>query len=367
MKITAVVLDRVGGPVSVDTLDLDEPRAGEVLVKMAASGVCHSDQHVVTGRHPGDLPCVLGHEGAGEVVALGPDVTQVQVGDRVALNWIPSCKTCFYCERGQHHLCREIVGPLWAGFLMDGTSRLSRGNQMIHHYSGISTWANHMVVPQACCSVLDAAVPFEVAALIGCAVSTGVGAALHQGNVGPGDRVAVVGAGGVGLSVIMGAAMAGAERIIAVDREPAKRDVALALGATDFVMSDGSAIEEVRALTGGRGADVVFEAIGNPGLQQSWIDGVRPGGVLVLVGIGGTTETTPFNCAELTRGHKSIKGSYFAATDAGQAIEDLCAAYLAGRLPVDRLISKRVRIDDVQQALDAMLSGTEGRTVIVYD
>ncbi|MYI13065.1 MAG: zinc-binding dehydrogenase, partial [Acidimicrobiales bacterium] len=123
----------------------------------------------------------------------------------------------------------------------------------------------------------------------------------------------------------------------------------------------------VRELTGGRGADVVFEAIGNPGLQQSWIDGVRPGGVLVLVGIGGTAETTPFNCAELTRGHKSVKGSYFAATDAGQAIEDLCAAYLAGRLPVDRLISKRVRIDEVQQALDAMLSGTEGRTVIVYD
>ena len=367
MKIRAVVLDAIGGPVSVDTLDLGEPRAGEVLVRMGAAGVCHSDQHVITGQHPGDLPCVLGHEGAGEVATVGPGVDSVRVGDRVALNWLPSCKACFYCRRDQHHLCREVVDSLWSGFMRDGTSRLSRDGEVIRHFSGVSTWAEHMVVAQECCTVLKPEVPLEVAALIGCAVSTGVGAAIHRGEVGPGDRVAVVGAGGVGLSVIMGAAMAGADQIIAVDRESTKRDLATALGATDFVLGGDDAVERVLEQTEGRGADVVFEAIGNPGLQQTWIDGVRPGGCLVLVGIPGTGETTLFNCAELSRMEKTIKGSYFAATDAGRAIEDLCAAYIKGRLPVERLISKRVRIDDVQKALDAMLAGGEGRTIIVYD
>ena len=367
MKISAVVLDAVGGPVSVDTLDLAEPRAGEVLVRMRAAGVCHSDQHVIEGNHFADLPCVLGHEGAGEVAAVGPDVDAVRVGDHVALNWLPSCGACFYCERGQHHLCREVVGPLWAGFLMDGTSRLRRGGQMIHHYSGVSTWADRMVVAQECCTVLEPEVPFDVAALIGCAVSTGVGAATHRGGVGPGDRIAVIGAGGVGLSAIMGAAMAGADRIIAVDREPSKADLAASVGATDFVLSDDGAVERVRELTGGHGADVVVEATGNPYLQQTWIGGVRRGGTLVLVGIGGDTLTTPLRGAELIRSEKTVKGSYFAATDAGGAIRDLCSAYLGGRLPVDRLISKRVGLGAIQQALDAMLTGAEGRTVIVFD
>jgi Zn-dependent alcohol dehydrogenase len=375
MKIRAVVLDAVGGPVRVDTLDLAEPRAGEVLVRMRAAGVCHSDQHVITGRHSADLPCVLGHEGAGEVAAVGPGVETVRAGDRVALNWLPSCNSCFYCSHGQEHLCREVVSRLWPGFMMDGTSRLSRNGETIRHYSGVSTWAEHMVVAQECCVPLHDDVPFEVAALIGCAVATGVGAARHRGNVGRGDRVAVVGAGGVGLSVIMGAALVGAERIIAVDREATKRDLATSLGATDFVEagsgaeggSIGHAVDEVIGLTGGRGADVVFEAIGNPRLQQEWIRGVRPGGTLVLVGIPGHDETTLFNSAELSRLSKTVKGSYYASTDAGRAIDDLCGAYLTGRLPVDRLISQRYRIGDVQHAIDAMLSGSEGRTVITFD
>lgn len=367
MMISAAVLDAIGGPVSVDRLDLAEPRAGEVLVRMRAAGVCHSDQHVIEGNHSAELPCVLGHEGAGEVAAVGPGTDAVRVGDRVALNWLPSCGACLYCERGQHHLCREVVAPLWEGFMMDGTSRLSRDGQMIHHYSGISTWAEFMVVNQECCKVLESDVPFVVGAIIGCAVATGVGAAVHRGAVGPGDRVAVIGAGGVGLSAIMGAAMAGAERIIAVDREPTKGDMAASVGATDFVLSDDDAVERVRELTGGHGADVVVEATGNPRLQQTWIDGVRRGGTLVLVGIAGDTLTMPLRGAELIRSEKTVKGSYFAATDAGGAIGDLCEAYLHGRLPVDRLISKRVGLGSIQQALDAMLTGTEGRTVIIFD
>ena len=224
-----------------------------------------------------------------------------------------------------------------------------------------------MVVAQQCCTVINPAVPYEVAALVGCAVSTGVGAALHRGQVSHSDRVVVVGAGGVGLSVIMGAAMAGARRIIAVDREPAAGAMAMSLGATDFVVADHTAIDQVHEMTGGLAADIVFEAVGNPNLQQAWIQGVRRGGTLVLVGIGDTAATASFNGAELTRMEKTIKGSYFAATDAEGAIIDLCDAYLEGRLPVDRLISKQVGIDRVHDAVEAMLTGTEGRAVITFD
>lgn len=367
MKVKGVVLDAVGARVRVEELDLDEPREGEVLVQMKAAGVCHSDQHVVTGAHPGLLPTVLGHEGAGEVVGVGPGVERVAISDRVALNWLPSCQECFYCKKGQHELCREVTSTVWSGFMPDGTSRISLDGETLYHYSGVSTWAEYMVVQQECCQVIDARVPYEVAALIGCAVATGVGAARYTGNVGEGDSVAVVGAGGVGLSVVMGAALAGARRIIAIDREPSKEDLALALGATDFVVANDHAIAKVRALTEGRGADVVFEAIGNPRVQEMWIDGVRPGGTLVLVGIPSTQSQATFVTADLSRFERTIKGSYFAATDTARAINDLSQAFLEGRLPVDRMISSRVPIEEIQDALDIMLTGQVGRSVIVFD
>ena len=367
MKITGVTLDVVGGPAHVETLDLDDPQKGEVLVKMGASGVCHSDQHVITGQDQADLPCVLGHEGAGDVVAVGSDVVSVEVGDKVALNWVPSCKACFYCQRNQHHLCPEVTQRIWTGYMADGTSRISRSGQPILHFSGISTWADHMVVPQECCQVIDAAVPYEVAAIVGCAVATGVGAALHRGNISPGDKVAVVGAGGVGLSAIMGAKMAGAEQIIAIDRELSKRQMSEDLGATDFVVADDAAVDNMIQLTDGRGADVVLEAVGHTQLQEKWLDGVRRGGTLVLVGLPSTADTTKFVSADVIRSEKTIKGSYYAATDPGQAIDNLCSAYLEDGLPVERLVSKRVRIENVQEAINAMLTGTEGRTVIIYD
>lgn len=366
MKMKAVTIDAVGGPVRVEEVDLAEPQGDEVLVRMGASGVCHSDQKVVTGEHPGDFPTILGHEGAGEVVAVGPDVTAVQLGDRVALNWSPSCKDCFYCDRGQHQLCEVVTDEVWQGHMPDGTSRITREGRELLHFSGITTWAEYSVVREVCCTPIPDAVPFDVAALIGCAVSTGVGAVMHRSDVGPGDTVAVVGAGGVGLSVIMGAALAGASQIIAIDREPSKADLAASFGATDFVAADDRAVDRVIELTDGRGADAVFEAIGNNRVQEMWLDGVRRGGELVLVGIPSTANTTPFNTAEMSRDEKTIKGSYYAATDAGTSIETLCAAYVDGKLPVDQLITKRVRIDDVQEAIDAMLTGTEGRSVIVF-
>jgi len=367
MKIQAAVLDRLGGPVRVETIDLDEPRSGEVLVKMGAAGVCHSDYHSIVGDSPADLPCVVGHEGAGEIIAIGPDVDTVRVGDRVALNWLPSCNDCFYCGHDQHHLCREITDTVWSGFMADGTSRLSHDGRELRHYSAVSTWADHMVVDARCCQPIPDEVPYDVAAIICCAVATGVGAALHRGKVGPGDHVAIVGAGGVGLSTIMGAKLAGAETIIAIDRVADKEAMALELGATHFVAGDDSAVARVRALTDGRGADAVFESVGHPALQRTWIEGVRPGGTLVLVGLPSTDTITEFVAADLARQEKTITGSYFAATDAGQAIHDLCTAYVQQRLPLDKLISKRLRLQDINEALDAMLTGAEGRVVITFD
>ena len=367
MDIQAVTLSTVGGPVQVETLQLAGPLDGEVLVAMGAAGICHSDQHAISGHHDAQIPCVLGHEGAGEVVAVGQNVNRVRVGDRVALNWIPSCGKCFYCERQQRHLCSEGLQRIWSGYLTDGTSRISRDGDPIMHYCGISTWADHMVVSEASCQPIPDFVPFEVAALIGCGVATGVGAAIHRGELSEGDSVAVVGAGGVGLSAIMGAHMAGAAEIIAVDREPEKETLAVDLGATDFLVADEGAIEKVLDVTNGVGVDVVIEAVGSPGLQQSWLRAVRRGGTLVCVGIPNESEATRIFTADFIRSEKSIKGSYYAATDSAKAIGDLCFAYLEGQLPIDRLISKRVPIAQVQQGLDAMLSGTQGRTVIDFE
>ena len=367
MKITAVTLDAVGEPVRVEEVDLEQPNKGEVLVKMGAAGVCHSDLHSISGQHPADLPCVIGHEGAGEVVAVGPEVSRVKAGDRVALNWQPNCGNCFYCDRGEHELCREVTQTVWSGYMADGTSRISRNGKPLFHYSGISTWADHMVVDQVCCELIPDEVPYEVAAIIGCAVATGVGAALHRGRISPDHRVVVVGAGGVGLSAIMGASMAGAKQIIAVDQTLEKEELAREFGATDFILSSDEDIERVIELTENRGADVVIEAVGIPQLQQLWLEGVRPGGTLVLVGVPHIDVSSSYGSANLIRMQKTITGSYFSATDTKKAIQDLCAAYIDGRLPVDRLITKRIQIDEIQDAIDLVVTGVEGRIVITFE
>ena len=223
-----------------------------------------------------------------------------------------------------------------------------------------------MVVAEVSCKRIPDAVPYEVAALIGCGVATGVGASVHRGQLSEGDTVVVVGAGGVGLSAVMGANMAGAKRIIAVDRAASKKNLSINLGATHFVTADDRAIDEVLNLTEGRGADVVIEAIGNTALQESWLRAVRPGGTMVLVGVP-STSIRQFHPADLIRSEKDNQRQLLRSYDTGQAIDDLCAAYLQGRLPIDRLISKRVAIQDIQLAIDAMLTGAEGRTVIAFD
>jgi Zn-dependent alcohol dehydrogenase len=367
MKINAAVLFEVNTPFQFVTLDLAPPQSGEVLVKIAAAGVCHSDWHLVTGatRHP--LPVVAGHEGAGEVVAVGPSVTRVQPGDHVALNWAPNCGSCFYCLNDQPSLCATYVDPIWAGTMLDGTPRLSLDGQPIYHFSGLACFAEYTVVPQESCVCLPATIPSQVAALIGCAVTTGVGAVLNTARLQPGSSVAVFGAGGVGLSAVLGARLAGAGEIITVDRTEAKGRLSLEFGATHSLTTSDHTASQIRELTGGRGADVVFEATGIPAVQEACLEAVRPGGELILVGIAPMGTQTNFPSALLTRQEKRVTGCYYGSANSARDFPRYAELYLQGRLDLDRLVSRTYSLLELNRAYADMLAGDLARGVIIFE
>src|SRR5574341_1256529 len=366
MKIQAAVFYEPHTPFKIETLDLEPPRAGEPLVKIAAVGVCHSDWHRMTGATKHPRPVVPGHEGAGVVEAVGPGVTRVKVGDHVALNWAPNCGACFYCLNDRPSLCSAYVGPIWAGTMMDETTRLSKNGQPVYHFSALAAFAEYTVVPQECCVPLRKEVPFPVAALIGCAVTTGVGAVLNTAKVRPGSSVAVFGAGGVGLSIIMGAQLAGASRIVAVDRAEAKLDMARSFGATDALTAGPDTNDVIRALTGGRGADYVFEAIGIPAVQEQCLDAARPGGVIVLAGISPMGSATNLPGAIITRQEKTVMGSYYGTANTARDFPLYADLYLKGKLDLGRLISKTYALEQINEAYADMLSGAVARGVIVF-
>lgn len=366
MQIQAAVLHAPGQPFSVETLDLAPPRAGEVLVKIAAAGVCHSDWHLVTGATRHAMPMVAGHEGAGVVEAIGPGVTGVKPGDHVALNWAPSCGRCFYCLQDRTSLCETYVEPIWAGTLLDGTPRLSQDGNPVYHFSALACFADFAVVPQECCVPMPADLPPAVAALIGCAVTTGVGAVLNTARVRPGSSVAVFGAGGVGLSIIMGAKLAGASRIIAVDQAASKLDLARDFGATDAVSAGPQAAQAIRTLTGGRGADYVFEAIGLPSAQEQSLDATRKAGTLVLVGVAPMGSGIALPSADVVRQEKTITGSYYGTANPARDFPLIAELYLRGQLDLGRLVSKTYSLDQINDAYAAMLGGEIARGVIVF-
>jgi len=332
--------------------------------------VCHSDWHVVTGdtKHP--LPCVLGHEGAGVVEALGDAVTDLNVGDHVVLNWAPSCGRCFYCLRGRSNLCDTYTGPIWAGTMLDGQTRLRRNGQPVYHYCGLATFAGHVVVPRVSVVPVRKDVPLESAALVGCAVATGVGAAMFTAGVRAGESVVVIGCGGVGLNVIQGAALCGASVIVAVDVNEKKSDLARKFGATHFVLAHGrdghATLAEARALTGGRGADHAFEAVGVPALQELAFEAARPGGTVTLAGLSPMGSSTNLPGSVITRQEKTIKGSYYGTVHAPRDFPMLLDLYAAGRIKLDELISRRWRLEQINGALAAMLAGDVARGVVVY-
>ncbi len=366
MRIQAALFREPNVPFSVEAVDLDPPKSGEVLVRVAAAGVCHSDWHLMTGATHHNTPVVPGHEGAGVVEAVGEGVTRVVPGDHVALSWAPSCGHCFYCLNGRPSLCETYVAPTWAGTMLDGTTRLSQNGQTVYHFSAVACFAEYTVVPEACCVPLAKDIPMEIAALIGCAVTTGVGAALNTVQVKPGSSVVVYGAGGVGLNIIMGARLAGAARIIAVDTSEGKGDIALSFGATDFLMSSPETIESIRKLTGGRGADYAFEAIGLPAVQEACLDAIRPGGTVVLAGISSMGSGTNLPGAILTRQEKTVTGSYYGSANPERDFPLYADLYRRGLLDLGRLVSQRYQLDEINEAYAAMLAGDTARGLIVF-
>ena len=366
MKTRAAILYDLNTPFKISEIDLQIPKENEVLVKMSAVGVCHSDWHLFTGDTTHSLPVVPGHEGCGKVEEIGKNVTRVKKGDKIALNWAPNCGKCFYCMHSRPSLCEAYTDLIWDGFLMDGTTRMSIDGKLLYHYCALSCLSEYAVVPEASCVKMPNEIPDDVAALIGCAVTTGVGSALNTVQISKDDTVAVLGAGGVGLSTIMGAAYAGASQIISIDIAPEKEIVARNVGATDFLLSDQDTIKQIKSITNNRGVDYAFEAVGIPELQELAFEIVRPGGTLVLSGITPMGSETNFSGAVLTRQEKTVKGSYYGTSDTSRDFRKYADLFLAGELPIDKMISRSYHLDQVNEAYADMLNGKGGRGIIRF-
>jgi len=366
VKIRGAVLERTGGPLGIHELDLAPPQAEEVLVRLAASGVCHSDWNAVDGTAETPCPAVLGHEGAGVVEAVGDGVTRVRVGDRVALSWTPSCGTCAECLRDLPHLCSTVWPAMAAGGLMDGTPRLSRDGRPVFHYSFLSTFAGACVVPERSCVPIPDDVPLEVAALVGCAVATGTGSVWRTAGVRPGDRVAVVGCGGVGVSALMAAVAVGADPVVAVDTAPAKLDVARSFGATETVSWAGSPEETAKAVrdASGGGVDYAIEATGRPEAMLAAFLSTRARGAAVLIGIPRQDAVLSLPAATIPRMERRVLGSIYGSSRPERDFPRILDLYRAGRLPLDRLISHRLALDEVERGFELMRSGDALRVVL---
>jgi Zn-dependent alcohol dehydrogenase len=366
VKIRAAVLEHTGGSLTVQELELAPPAAGEVLVRLAASGVCHSDFNAIDGTSETRCPAVLGHEGAGVVEAVGPGVARVAVGDHVALSWSPSCGVCAECLRDLPQLCSTAWPAMGTGGLMDGTTRLSRDGEPVYHYSFLSTFAEACVVPEKSCVRIARDVPLAIAGLVGCAVTTGVGAVWRTAGVRPGDRVAIVGCGGVGLSALMAAVAVGAEPVIAVDATASKLDVARELGATDGVLWAGTAEETAAAVreASGGGVDYAIEATGRPEAMLAAFLSTRARGAAVLIGIPREDAVLSLPALSIPRLERRVLGSIYGSSKPERDFPLTLDLYRAGRLPLDRLVSHRLPLDRVEDGFALMRSGEALRVVL---
>jgi NDMA-dependent alcohol dehydrogenase len=365
MRITAAVLHEINKPYSIETVELDPPKQGEVLVKVGAAGVCRSDLHFQKGEAAIAIPAVLGHEGSGTVEAVGPGVTMVQPGDRVILSFVPNCGHCHYCETGRPNLCDTHART--GGKLFDNTVRLhTLDGRDVAHMGKVACFAEYCVVPEAGCIRANEKLDFPQMALIGCSVTTGVGAALFNAGVGPGDSVAVVGCGGVGLNVIQGARLAGASKIVAVDVSEAALEFATSFGATHSVNpKDGEATRRVQEITEG-GADFAFEAYGSGATTKMAVDMVRKGGTAVIVGIAPLGDTAEIEPVYVTRMEKTIRGCYYGSSRPRQDMPRIADWYLQGRVDIDGLITRRYTLDDINRAYQDLESDAVGRGVLVF-
>ena len=369
MKCKAAVAWEPKKPLSIEEIEVEGPRKGEVLLKVHASGVCHTDAFTLSGDDPeGAFPCILGHEGGCEVVECGPEVTTLQPGDHVIPLYIPECGVCEYCKSAKTNLCQSIASTVWTGYMPDGTRRFSQNGKPIYHYMGCSTFSEYTVVPEIALAKINKAAPLDKVCLLGCGVTTGIGAVLNTAKVEPGSTVAVFGLGGIGLSCIQGAVMAKAERIIGIDINPGKWEMAKALGATDFVNPkeiNGSVTEYIKNMTIG-GVDYSFECIGNVHVMRDALECTHMGwGVSTVIGVAGAGQeicTRPF---QLVTG-RTWKGTAFGGVKGRTELPGYVDRYMQGEIELDSMVTHTMGLEDINRAFDLMHSGESIRSVIIF-
>ena len=369
MKVKAAVAHSPKQPLTIEMVDLEGPKEGEVLVEIKATAVCHTDAYTLSGADPeGLFPAILGHEGAGIVVELGAGVKSLKVGDRVIPLYIPECRHCKFCLSGKTNLCQAIRETQGRGVMPDGTSRFSLNGKIIHHYMGTSTFANYTVVPEIALAKIRADAPLEKVCLLGCGVTTGIGAVINTAKVQVGDNVVVFGLGGVGLSVIQGAKIAGANMIIGVDINPAKKALGEKFGMTHFVNSkevEGDLVAYLVNLTGG-GADFSFECVGNVKLMRQAIECCHKGwGTSVIVGVAGAGEEISTRPFQLVTG-RTWKGTAFGGAKGRRDVPKIVDWYMDGKIAIDDLITEIMPIEDINKAFDLMHAGKSIRSVLTF-
>ncbi|HSC64957.1 MAG TPA: S-(hydroxymethyl)glutathione dehydrogenase/class III alcohol dehydrogenase [Caldimonas sp.] len=368
MKTRAAVAWKAGAPLTIETVDLEGPRAGEVLVEVKATGICHTDWFTLSGDDPeGLFPAILGHEGAGVVVDVGAGVTTLAKGDHVIPLYTPECRQCKFCLSRKTNLCQQIRATQGKGLMPDGTSRFSLDGKPLLHYMGTSTFSNHIVVPEIALAKIRRDAPFDMVCYIGCGVTTGVGAVLFTAKVEAGANVVVFGLGGIGLNVIQGARLVGANRIIGVDLNPAREAMARKFGMTDFVNPKAVAnvVDEIVRLTDG-GADYSFECIGNTQTMRQALECCHKGwGQSIIIGVapaGAEISTRPF---QLVTG-RQWKGSAFGGARGRTDVPKIVDWYMDGKIAIDDLITHRLKLDDINRGFELMKSGESIRSVVVY-
>jgi S-(hydroxymethyl)glutathione dehydrogenase/alcohol dehydrogenase len=368
VDVRAAVAFAAGEPLSIETVQLEGPKAGEVLVEIKATGICHTDAFTLSGNDPeGLFPAIMGHEGAGIVVDVGPGVTSVKRGDHVIPLYTPECRQCKFCTSGKTNLCQAIRETQGRGVMPDGTSRFSFNRKPLHHYMGTSTFANFTVLPEIAVAKIREDAPFDKVCYIGCGVTTGLGAVINTAKVEPGANVAVFGLGGIGLNVIQGARLVGANRIIGIDTNPAKAPLATKFGMTDFVNPNDvdNLVAHIVSMTGG-GVDYSFECIGNVNVMRQALECTHKGwGESVIIGVAGAgaeISTRPF---QLVTG-RVWRGTAFGGAKGRTDVPKIVDWYMNGKINIDDLITHTMPLKDINRAFDLMHEGKSIRSVVVY-